>query len=112
MIVTIKVDTRKIKDWETFHTVFAKAFGFPRTYGRNFDAWIDCMTYLNDPKAGMTKKHTPPGGVVTMLLEGVDDFSKRCPEIFKAIVDGTAFVNWRHLEKKEGPVLTIAYEHG
>ncbi len=57
-IVTVPVS--EIKDWDTFHTVFAHVFGFPDYYGRNMNAWIDCMTYLDDtancqsllPKAG------------------------------------------------------------
>lgn len=53
-MTVVKLDTRPITDWLTFHTVFAKSFGFPGFYGRNMNAWIDCMTSLDDPSAGMT----------------------------------------------------------
>jgi RNAse (barnase) inhibitor barstar len=42
----VKLDTRRIRDWDTFHDLFAEVFGFPGFYGRNMDAWIDCMTWL------------------------------------------------------------------
>ena len=35
----IHIDTARIKDWDSFHNVFAEAFGFPGFYGRNMDAW-------------------------------------------------------------------------
>jgi RNAse (barnase) inhibitor barstar len=28
----------------SFHEAFASALGFPSWYGRNMDAWIDCMS--------------------------------------------------------------------
>jgi len=33
-----------ITDWASFHDVFMHTLGFPDFYGRNMDAWIDCMT--------------------------------------------------------------------
>ena len=75
----VRIDTARIRDWDSFHGVFAEAFGFPDFYGRNMDAWIDCLTYLDDPAAGMSAVHAPKGGVVTLQLDGVDDFAVRCP---------------------------------
>jgi len=40
----VRVDATHIRDWDNFHDVFADAFGFPDFYGRNMDAWVDCMT--------------------------------------------------------------------
>jgi hypothetical protein len=40
----VRIDTRLITDWASFHDVFARSFGFPDYYGRNMDAWNDCMT--------------------------------------------------------------------
>ena len=50
----VAIDTRRVIDWDSFHNEFAEVFGFPRFYGRNMNAWIDCMTYLDDPESGMT----------------------------------------------------------
>ncbi|WP_206361205.1 barstar family protein, partial [Pseudomonas viridiflava] len=38
-------DANLISDWQTFHNVFAEQFGFPVFYGRNMDAWVDCLSY-------------------------------------------------------------------
>ena len=107
-MTVVKIDTRRIKDWETFHDVFAELFGFPGFYGRNLDAWIDCMSWLDDPSAGMTAIH-PADGIVTLQLEQVDDFIQRCPEQYAALVECTAFVNWRRIERGLPPVLTLAF---
>ena len=105
----IKLDTRQIVDWDTFHDTFAELFGFPAFYGRNMDAWIDCMSSLNDPLAGMTTVHTPPGGVVTLQLEYVAGFAERCPDQYDAIVECAAFVNWRKTEVGEPAVLALSF---
>ena len=110
MVVLVKLDTNFITGWETFHTAFAETFGFPEFYGRNMDAWIDCMTYLDDPKSGMTTVHALPGGVVTLQLEDVNSFAQRCPEQYEAIIECTAFVNWRRMDNTNAaPVLTLSF---
>ena len=105
----VKLDTRGITDWASFHDVFAKAVGFPSFYGRNMDAWIDCMTWLDDQSAEMTKVHAPPGGVVVLEIQHVDDFASRCPEQFEAIIECAAFVNWRKIESGKRAVLALSY---
>jgi len=108
-MVLVKLDTQRITDWDTFHEVFAAAFGFPDFYGRNMDAWIDCMTSLDEPTDGMTRVHAPPGGVVVLELEQVDDFIRRCPEQYEAIIDCSGFVNWRKIEVGEPAVLALSF---
>jgi len=54
----ILIEGKRISDWNSFHDTFADTLGFPSFYGRNMDAWIDCMTCLDDPEAGMTSTHT------------------------------------------------------
>src|SRR6516225_4569921 len=105
----VKVDTRRIADWETFHDVFAEIFGFPNFYGRNMNAWIDCLTSLDNPSAGMTRMHVPQGGVLVLELEYVNDLASRCPEQYAAIVECAAFVNWRRIETGESAVLALSF---
>ncbi len=105
----VKLDTRRIRDWETFHDVFAELFGFPDFYGRNMDAWIDCMTSLDDPGGGMSTVHAPAGGVVILQLEHVNDFARRCPEQYAATIECAAFVNWRKNEVGEPAVLALSF---
>ncbi len=105
----MRIDASRIVDWSSFHGVFAQALGFPSFYGRNMDAWIDCLSCLDEPEAAMTNVHAEPGGVVTLVIDNVDDFSVRCPEQYDALVDCAAFVNWRRLEIGEPAVLALAF---
>lgn len=43
----VDIPAHEITDWDSFHDVFKRVFGFPDFYGRNMDAWIDCMTDLD-----------------------------------------------------------------
>jgi hypothetical protein len=105
----VKLDTHRITDWESFHQVFAEVLGFPAFYGRNLNAWIDCMTYLDEPNAGMTTVHAPPGGVLVLELEHVDELAARCPDLYAAIVECAAFVNWRRIEAGASAVLALSF---
>lgn len=109
MPLIIVLDTDRITDWETFHTVFTEAFGFPDFYGRNMNAWIDCMSSLDCPEDGMTTVHAPPGGVVVLQLEGVDAFATRCPEQYATVIECAAFVNWHRITSDQTPVLALAF---
>ena len=73
------------------------------------DAWIDCMTSLDDPAAGMSKVHAPEVGVITLQLDGVEAFAERCPEQYRAVVDCCAFVNWRRIEVGQPAVVALSY---
>jgi len=106
---TIKIPTRQIVDWASFHETFSRIMGFPSFYGKNMDAWIDCMTSLDSPKDGMTKIHCIPPDVVVLHLEDVKNFKSRCPEIYDALIECSAFVNYRKLESKEPAVLALAF---
>lgn len=105
----VRIDADKIVDWESFHSVFASAFGFPEFYGRNLNAWIDCLTYLDDPDAGMTTVHVEPGKALTLVIDHAQQFRQRSPEVFIAFVECVGFVNWRHVESGNAPVLTLAF---
>ena len=109
MTNVIKMDMRRITDWKSFHDVFSASLGFPSTYGRNMSAWVDCLTSLDNPAAGMTKIHAAKGGIVTLVLEHVDELAKRSPELLKAIEESAAFVNWRRIEAGQPAVLALAY---
>ncbi len=109
MQAVIKLDTRSIINWETFHNVFEEVFGFPGFYGRNMNAWIDCMTYLDDPSAEMTKVHVSAGDTLVLHLVDVDSLARRCPEQYDAIIECAAFVNWRRIEKGDPAVLALSF---
>ena len=112
-MVTAKasVDCSKILDWKSFHDEFAAVFGFPDFYGRNMNAWIDCMTSLDEPDHGMTRIHPAKGCVLTMQLENVAPFREQHPDLYAAIIECAALVNWRRIEVGEPAVLAISFRN-
>jgi Barstar (barnase inhibitor) len=105
------IDCARIRDWDSFHDQFAAVFGFPGFYGRNMNAWIDCMTSLDKPDDGMTSIHARRGNVLTLQLENVSPFRGQHPELYAAIIECAAFVNWRRLEVGEPAVLAISFKN-
>jgi hypothetical protein len=106
----VEIAGPKITDWESFHNYFSKALGFPEFYGRNMNAWIDCMTCLDDPEANMTSIRLQPGEVIVLSISGVGGLKTRCSEIYDALIECSAFVNYRRMEKGLPPVLVLAFD--
>jgi RNAse (barnase) inhibitor barstar len=86
-----RIDARCIVSWETFHDVFADVFDFPDYYGRNMNAWIDCMSDLEP---------------VVIQIDHIDSLQA---EIYTALVDCAAFVNWRYTDAGAPAILTLSY---
>lgn len=109
IIAKVSIDCSSIRDWASFHEEFARVRGFPDFYGRNMNAWIDCMTSLDAPADGMSSVHCKPGSVVTLELANVKAFARRCPEQYAALIECSAFVNWRRLELDNSSVLALGF---
>ena len=107
--MVIRIDGNRITDWETFHSVFAEALGFPGFYGRNMNAWIDCLGSVDEPEAGMTSVSVSMGCVLTLQVDNVDGFTSRCPEQYAALVEAAAFVNWRRVNQGGSAVLALSF---
>ncbi len=86
--------------------------GFPDFYGRNMNAWIDCMTSLDCPEDGMTKIHCTPPEMVVLHLEDVKIFRAQHRELYDAIVESSAFVNYRRLKLGQPAVLALSFFNG
>lgn len=104
-VIEIPVD--KITDWESFHDVFQRALGFPSFYGRNMDAWIDCLTSVDRAADGLTTVTVLPGEILILEIGDPLNFRNRCPEQYAALIDCSAFVNFRRCEAGEPPVLAL-----
>lgn len=107
MQTVIALPAEEITDWPSFHTLFQRTFGFPEFYGRNMNAWIDCMTSLDAPDEGLSKIAVRRGEVLILRVDQAFEFQRRCPEQYDALVEGCAFVNYRRVEVGEPPILGL-----
>lgn len=92
MTYTATIDGTKFIDWDTFHEEFQRVMGFFDGYGRNMDAWIDCMydMFIN---GGLTKFNLQTGDIFILKICDAEDFQRRCPEVFSELIACTALVN-------------------
>jgi len=110
-VPVVRVPMSEIDDWESFHRVFQRVLGFPEFYGRNMDAWVDCLESADATEDGMVAAEVVAheGDVLTLELEDVKAFAARCPEQYAAIVECAAFVNWTRIEAGERPILALSF---
>ena len=90
----VEVDASEILDWPSFHSVFAKAFGFPAFYGRNLNAWIDCLTYVEQDD-GMSAIVLAPGESLDLLVRNGKNWGKAAPDVVAGFSDAVDAVNQR-----------------
>lgn len=105
---TVSIDARRIDDSASFHEAFASALGFPAWYGRNMNAWIDCMSALDSPSDGLSKVTVQPGEILVLLIHNANELKLRCPDLWRDLLESAAFVNWRRIERGEAAVLTVS----
>lgn len=105
----IVMDGNRLIGVDDFHSEFAAVFGFPAFYGRNMDAWIDCMSYLDEPDAGMSKLNVAAGQVLTIRIDNHKLFKQAAPQQWNDLLESAAFVNWRRTEAGGGAILALAY---
>ncbi len=105
----VQLNTSLISDWASFHLVCKEAFGFPEFYGKNMNAWIDCMSYLHDEDAGMTRFNLDVTETLNIEIAAIESLNVRCPEIVDALIECSAFVNKRYLEAGKRPVLALVF---
>ena len=97
----------QISSWDDFHEASRKAFGFPDFYGRNNNAWIDCLSYL-DQDDGMSAFSLGRDETLEVLLADYSEFSDRHPEIALGITQLFASVNARYSERGDFLRLRLA----
>lgn len=91
--------------------MFERVLGFPDFYGRNMNAWVDCLTSADALGDGMVGANVvaAEGDVLTLALEDPASFASRCPEQYEAVIECSALVNWRRLEVGERPILALPF---
>jgi hypothetical protein len=109
MTKNVQIDGNRIINGDSFHSYFSEVFGFPKFYGRNMDAWNDCMTSLDVPDAGLSSVTVAKGDVLVLCVSGACELKKRCPEIYDALIECSAFVNYRRIQKGLQAVLALSF---
>jgi RNAse (barnase) inhibitor barstar len=104
----VTLDTSRMADWASFHDECQRAFGFPEFYGRNMDAWIDCLSSLRDHPQ-MTRFMLAAGEKLEIEVPNAPVLDQRVPELMKALVECSAFVNLRYVELGEEPALALVF---
>lgn len=104
-MLQIRIDGGRIHDFASFLDVFIEAFGFPDFFGRNMNAWIDCMTGLDDE---FSKVQVAKGEMVCICLDNAGYFKQNCPEVYQAFMECSAFVNYRRIEVGRPPILAVS----
>ena len=70
------------------------------------NAWIDCMTDLSED-TGMTAVRASANDPLVLHLDNADAIPR---EIFDALVECAAFVNFRRLETGAPAVLILSFQ--
>ncbi len=107
-MATVRLPTAHITNFESFHTACKQIFGFPEFYGMNGNAWIDCLTYL-DEGDGMSHFQLARGEHLYIEVPHTKQFNEDVPDVFAALVEWVAFVNQRHVEDGKHPMLALIF---
>ena len=101
-MATITLDLEAVVDWESFHDACSRTFGFPAFYGRNMNAWIDCLSYLPEGD-GMCNFKLSSGERLEILMPNFEKFSREFKAICAGLLECTAFVNQRYVAAGDIP---------
>ena len=95
MNYSARIDGAKIVDWDTFHDEFQRQLGFFDGYGRNMDAWNDCMRdmYTNGEYKSLTKFEQNDGDTFTLVVTNSAQWRENAPDVYSAFEDCSSFYN-------------------
>jgi RNAse (barnase) inhibitor barstar len=106
----VKVNGNKITSWKSFHDFFARTFGFPEFYGKNMNAWMDCMNDLDCPEYGMISKLSlKKGEVLTLVITNVESFKQSNRDIYDALIECSAHINQNRILQGQQPLIFLAF---
>jgi RNAse (barnase) inhibitor barstar len=107
-MAVVRLDTACIVGWSSFHHAFRNLMGFPGFYGGNMNAWIDCMSYL-DQDAGMTKIALGFDEILLIEVTDTERFNARVPDVVTALIECTAFVNQRYIAAGQTAKIALVF---
>ena len=105
-MATVHVDGAAIRDWQSFHSECQVKFGFPDFYGRNMDAWIDCLSTLRD-NDGMSAFTLAPDETLRIEIAHSSILQGQAPQILDALWDCVDAINERYTKNGEKPAAEL-----
>jgi RNAse (barnase) inhibitor barstar len=105
-MASAELNGASILGWDTFHSECQQAFGFPDTYGKTMDAWVDCLSYLRD-EDGMTKFRLKPNEVLEIVVKDAAAMRERVPDLLEEMTFCVAGINERYEDYGEKPALAL-----
>jgi len=105
-LARIHVNGAAIADWPSFHDEFSRAFRFFDGYGRNPNAWIDCMTDLHGPRA-LSDLQLPPDEPIEIILKDSASLATSYPEILAELLILVQFANDRYAQARQRARITV-----
>ncbi len=105
-MASANLDGTKIRDWDSFHDECQQVFGFPEFYGRNMDAWVDCLSYLRDDD-GMTHFQLNEDERLEIVINHAELMRKQAPDILEEITYCIGGINERYEDYGEKPALAL-----
>ncbi|CAL65926.1 barstar family protein [Christiangramia forsetii] len=84
-----QIDAYNIVDWKSFHKEFKNKLKFPNYYGKNMDAWIDCIDEISE------------NSDVVIRIKNSRSLKNKNPEIFNSLIECSEFVNTRKIDQGE-----------
>jgi RNAse (barnase) inhibitor barstar len=103
---TARLNGELITDWDSFHDQCSNVFAFPDFYGRNMNAWVDCLSYLRDDD-GMSKFVLKENEVLTIEVQHSDKLRQAMPEILEELQFCIAMINERCEDYEEAATLKL-----
>lgn len=105
----IIIDFSQVKSFEDFHCVFKEKLWFPSFYGMNMDAWNDCMSSLDYPEHWMSTVHINKWETLIIEWKNIKPLKKGYPDIYDALIECSAFVNWRRTNEWWNPLISLSF---
>jgi RNAse (barnase) inhibitor barstar len=102
----VRLDGSAIRDWPSFHRECQIKLGFPEFYGRNLDAWIDCLSTLRD-NDGMSIFALEPDETLQIEIVNAGVLRNQETQILDTLLDCVDAVNQRYTENGEKPALEL-----
>lgn len=91
----IEIDGLDLVEQESFHSAFQKEMGLFKEYGRNMNAWYDCMSdmYSNGEYKSLSKFDLNYGDVFTIVIIRADEFIDRASQYYLLMSEFISSIN-------------------